>query len=380
MSAPPSINTNPAATPLILTPADINRLLVDDSHDSRLSVLEKVSAHYNSESFHGREREIAEQIFRMLAKDVTLRVRETLAERLKANANTPRDVVLLLASDVESVALPVLEASLVLSDADLVSIIDASHDMSKLMAISRRETVSSRVSEALVETQYPQVVTSLLANAGATISDRSYEKIAADFKDETSIVDAVARRDPLPRNVVEQLVAKVSAAVADSLKTRYGITESDLKKNTGGRDDVIALLLEGTLDRAGIEKLVDRLIAENKLTPSVVMTALCRGQLAFFTIAIARFADIPVHNAETLLSDKGQLGFTGLYQKSGLPESMHDAIRVLLRAVRELEGGDSIPGSLHYANILVTRVVSLAGDQPIEYLPYFIALIRQNLR
>jgi hypothetical protein len=59
---------------------------------------------------------------------------------------------------------------------------------------------------------------------------------------------------------------------------------------------------------------------------------------------------------------------------------MFDAIRLLLRAVQDLEGDKAIPGSMHYANRLVERVLASAGDQKIEYLPYFIALIRQNLR
>lgn len=381
MTAQPSTSAAIAVAPMILTPADVDRLLSDSSYESRVAVLEKVSAHYNEQNFHGREREIAEQIFRLLMKDVTVRVRETLAARLKDNPNAPRDIVLQLAHDVESVALPILEASYVLSDADLVSIIEASHDIGKLMAISKRETVSSRVSEALVDTQYPQVVTSLLTNQGATISERSYEKISTDFKDEPNITDAMVKRYPLPRSVVERLVAQVSETVARELKDKYSLSDADLKKtDAGARDDVMQQLLEGGLDKPAIERLVDRLLREEKLNPSVVMTALCRGQLVFFTVAMARFAGIPVANAEALIADRGELGFKGIYQKSGLPETMYDAIRLLLQAVRDLDGGEALPGSMHYANRLVSRVLALAGDQPVEYLPYFIALIRQNLR
>jgi hypothetical protein len=79
-----------------------------------------------------------------------------------------------------------------------------------------------------------------------------------------------------------------------------------------------------------------------------------------------------------LIADRGSHGFLGIYEKSGLPPSMFDAIRLLLRAVQELEHDSAIPGSMLYANRLVERVVNSAGDQHIEYLPYFIALIRQN--
>jgi uncharacterized protein (DUF2336 family) len=365
----------------ILTSADVERLLSDGSHDSRLGVLEKVAVHYNAESFRGREAEIAEQIFRLLMRDVTLRVRETLADRLKDNPNAPRDVVVHLAHDVETVALPILQASLVLSDADLISIIEASHDVGKLMAISQRPKVSSRVSEALVETNYPQVVSSLLGNGGAEISERSYEKIADDYRSQPEVTKALVNRYPLPRGLVEKLVGQVSEAVASELRQKYHLSEEDIKKSASdSRDDIMQQLMEGALTHEEIVALATRLSIEDKLTPSLVMTALCRGQLDFFAVALARFAGIPVSNAVKLVSDRGEHGFKGIYEKSGLPESMFDAVRLLLNAVLELQGGDAVPGSMHYANRLVTRVVTLAGDRQIEYLPYFVALIRQNIR
>jgi hypothetical protein len=57
---------------------------------------------------------------------------------------------------------------------------------------------------------------------------------------------------------------------------------------------------------------------------------------------------------------------------------MMDAMRLLLRAVQDMAGDSAIPGSMLYANRLAERVIVSAGSQQIEYLPYFIALVRQN--
>jgi hypothetical protein len=85
-----------------------------------------------------------------------------------------------------------------------------------------------------------------------------------------------------------------------------------------------------------------------------------------------------VANAARLIADRGEHGFNGLYEKSGLPDSMMDAVRLLLRAVQDMVGDSSVTGSMLYANRLAERVIVSAGSQQIEYLPYFIALIRQN--
>lgn len=375
-------STNPTGVSqdIILTPMDVERLLHDDSPDSRAVVLEKVTRGYNGDQFKGRERSIAEQVFRLLMKDVALRVRETLSARLRSNPEVPRDIVLQLASDVDSVSTPVLVSSPVLSDADLVNIVEQSHDAGKPLAISKREKVSTRVSDALVETRYAEVMTSLLSNEGATISDRSLGKIAEDFRNDATVMDVLAQHPKLPVTVVERIITQASDEVSAQLKAKYQLNDSDLKKDaSSAREDFMLRLLDQSMSQDEITALVKQMAEENRLTPSIVMTALCRGQLQFFTVAMAQFSGISVVNATRLVADRGAHGFNGLYQKSGLPETMLEAIRLLLRAVQDMEGDDSAPGSMLYANRLAERVINSAGNQQIEYLPYFIALIRQNV-
>jgi uncharacterized protein (DUF2336 family) len=370
---------NPKAA-VILTPSDVERLLSDHSEASRIGVLEKVSQHYNSEAFAPREREIAEQIFRLLMKDAALLVRETLAERIKENADIPRDIVLQLANDVDSVSLPVLEHSTVLSDADLVTIVEASRDISKLMTISKRDGVSSRVSTALVESQYPQVVSSLLANETAKIDERALDKIVDGFRGESAVMEAMVSRHQLPMSVVERLVSEASQAVAQQLKEKYNVTDEQLRKETGGAgEDVLFRLLTRDVPEEEVVAMVAQMAQEDRLNASIVMTALCRGQSLFFATAMAQFSGVTLTATKKLLGDKGELGFKGIYDKSGLPSSMFEAVRLLWRAVQSLEGGDAVPGSLLYANRLVERVLALAGHESVEYLPYFIALIRQHI-
>lgn len=377
MTAQPSISTSSAA---ILTASDVERLLKDDSADSRASVLEKVTRHYNAENFGERERDIAEHIFRLLMKDTALRVRETLAERLKENPGIPRDIVMHMASDVDSVALPVLAVTQVLSDSDFVKIIEATRDLDKLTTISQRPQVSERVSEALVETKYPDVITSLLSNDGASIAERSLEKVMNEFRNDAGVIAAMAERSTLPLPLVERLVNEASSAVAEQLKAKYKLAIEQIDQETAAsRDDIMLRMLKHDLPDDEVMALVRQMASLERLTPSLVMTALCRGQLTFFTAAMAHYAHVPLPNARKLIGDKGDFGFRGIYDKSGLPESMFEAIRLILQVVKELDGGEAVPGSLIYANQLAQNVLAHADGRDIEYLPYFLALIRQNI-
>ncbi|MFZ4124812.1 MAG: DUF2336 domain-containing protein [Rickettsiales bacterium] len=365
---------------MILTASDVERLLKDDSAEARLDVLNKVSSNYNDKKFVESEREVAEQIFRLLMKDAHLKVRENLAQRIRENPEMPRDIVLHLANDHERVSLPILEASQVLSDADLINIIDSSREVSKLLAISKRPQVSGRVSDALVDTNYPDVVSSLVTNEGADISPRTYDRILDEFSRESAVMDSVITRANLPVAVVEKLISHATEAVAIELKRKYKLSDEQIRKDTAGtREDTTLRMLEQEDNPQAIEALVTQMAQEGRLTPSIIMTALCRGQHHFFVTARAVLARIPVTNAQNLVTDKGGLGFKALYERTEMPESMYDAVRLLLTVVQELDGGDAVPGSLLYANRVVERILARAGDQEVANLPYLMALVRQNV-
>ena len=105
---PETTSAKSTARSIMLSRDDVDRLLHDDSPESRGAVLEKVATHYNSHELRENEQLIAEHIFRLLMKDTSTRVRATLADRMKENSQVPRDIILQLANDVEPVASPVL--------------------------------------------------------------------------------------------------------------------------------------------------------------------------------------------------------------------------------------------------------------------------------
>lgn len=371
----PSISTNlgePAN--IYLSQADVDFLISDKSVDSRLNVLHKIAANYSSGYFQDREQLFAEQIFRVLMQDTELRVREKLALQLQ-NADVPRDIILHMAKDVEQVSIPVLQSSHILSDADLIDLVETSRELTKLIAISQRDRLSARVSDALVETHYPQVVTSLLENNGAIITPDNYEQIISEFSREQSVTAAMANRAELPLPIVEKLIRHVSDSIAAQLEAKYPL---DALAQQQVRESMTLDLASNKRSDAELHNLVTHMIAENKLTPSLILSALCRGQLRFFEIALATVADIPDHNARRLIYDKGPLGFRAIYDKTGLPESMFDAVRLVIMVVNDLQSNGMEPGNAGYSNGLVERVLQHASGKQIDNLPYIIALIRQS--
>src|SRR5438552_6038526 len=149
-----------------LAKADVERLLADPSAESRAAMAAKLAAAFGSGSLTEAERRLAEEIFRVLTRDAAERVRRALAEHIKEATDLPHDVALALARDVDAVALPILEHSAVLTDADLVDIIRHGN-AGKQVAIAGRRVVTPAVADALVATDNATVVARLVGNAGA---------------------------------------------------------------------------------------------------------------------------------------------------------------------------------------------------------------------
>src|SRR3954468_15712803 len=163
-----------------LTQRDVERLLADPSPQTRAEMAAKVAASLGSVSLTEGERKLAEGIVRVMARDAVERVRQALAENLKSSLSLPRDVALTLARDVEAVALPVLGASSVLTDDDLIELVRTG-TLAKQTAIAGRPEVSADVADALVETAPESAVAALVANAGAEIRAESLGRVLDRF-------------------------------------------------------------------------------------------------------------------------------------------------------------------------------------------------------
>jgi uncharacterized protein (DUF2336 family) len=364
-----------SASSISLSAQDVARLISEDSAGARIDVLEKMAAGHAGHRLDEHEQEIAQQIFRILMNDSEVKVRIALADALKDDDQAPRDVILHMSDDIPPVALKVIEHSDVLSSADLIRIIRRSGDQpERQIAVARRKHVPVPVSTALVETKQPDIVSALVGNAGADISETGYLIIVDTFPAHEQIAAALAERD-LPITIVEKLIHQATDKVGEELRRKYQVGTAKFKADTERTRELATLrLLDGKVSSQDIERLVEQMHAHGRLTVSLALTALCRGNLEFFEIVLARLAEIPVRNARLLVEDKGELGFKALYEKARLPESLYKATRAVLTALLSLK--DETVSGAQLSNRLVERVLSYSEE--IENLSYIIALIRQN--
>jgi len=326
-----------------LSTADVKKLLADPSVETRADVAAKLAQQVDGSALTREERAIAEDIIRALSRDAALRVRQALSDHLKESRNLPHDVAMALAHDVDSVALPVLSRSVVLSDADLIEIVRCS-GAAKQEAIAVRDKVSAQVAEAIVEADQPSALAKLVGNDGAELAEPTLKRVLDRHGENEAIQEPMARRVQLPVTILERLVAEASSSLRETLAKRADLPDhlaSDLVLDT--RERATASLLSPRSRTAEAAELARHLQRSGRLTPSLIVRAICLGDLAFVEAAFAVLAGIPVHNARLLLHDAGPLGFKAIYERCNLPAEFAELFRIGLKVAQQtdFDGGEN---------------------------------------
>jgi uncharacterized protein (DUF2336 family) len=157
-----AVAANPA------TPAQANTLLARDAdYGVRCALAQKAVGAGLSDQQRRDLWRMGFTLLETLAVDQLVRVRKILSQVLAREPEAPRPVILTLARDAEpEVAEPVLENSPVLTEDDLVELVEGGAPAWAQAAIAGRAQVSARLAEAIVAKAQPAAVERLGRSKG----------------------------------------------------------------------------------------------------------------------------------------------------------------------------------------------------------------------
>lgn len=270
----------------VLTLRDVERLRADRSAAARTSLARKLGNGYVARLFGRSERQIADDIVRVIARDVEIEVRKALAQTIATSADFPEDVAVRLAQDVIEVAEPILTQSDLLDDDILVKIVEA-HTEEHRRAIASRRAVSEVVSDAIVTHGGESSVRQLVSNEAAKISEPTLGRAVDRFGRVASVTTQLAERDGLPLGVAERLVSLVSTRLVGRLGNA-GKYADGLRRSVAEGAEL--LLGGGEAETLDVLALVDQLQAAGRLQPSLILRAGRAGDRALMQAAMSRLS------------------------------------------------------------------------------------------
>jgi len=159
------------------------------------------------------------EVIGRLADGIELAARAELSKRLVHTDNASIGIIKKLAFDDSiDVAGPILQHSGRLDAKTLVSNI-RTKSQSHLLAISRRSSLTSVVTDELITRGNREVVNSVVTNAGAGFSDFGFLHMIKRSEGDAILAEQLGLRKDVPRHIFQQLIAKASEDVIRKLKS-----------------------------------------------------------------------------------------------------------------------------------------------------------------
>jgi uncharacterized protein (DUF2336 family) len=321
------------------------------------------------------DRAAAEGALLMLLDDASPLVRQAMAEVFARSADAPAAIVQALSLDQASVALPVLEHSPLLIDADLVDII-ATGNCEMQCAIARRINLPASVCAAIAEVGTPSAALELIENAYAELAPFSWDRIVERHGHLAAIRESMLVLEDLPAATRVALIAKLSDTLAQFVVARNWLSADRAGRIASEARDRSTVNIAARSLGDDMRGLVRHLRATGQLTAGLILRALLSGNLELFDSALSELSGLPQARVSALLHDRGGASLQALLTRAGLPESTFAAFQVALEVSHEIGYVDTVGSAARLRRRMVERVLTHCETDQQAAEPLLILLRR----
>ncbi len=277
-----------------------------------------------------------------LARDETVRVRAMLSEEIKLLDCVPREIVLLLARDVEQVvASPILEYSPLLSEKDLLEVIANGQARTALAAIARRRKLPPRATEAIARSLNVPAVAALLANTDASLRKATLDKIISHAAQVKEWHGALALRPELSNGMIARLAAFVGVSLIELMARRRGLDRATKAKLAKRLSERLAVNdEEASPEPIRPQNEVQAALGLGKLDDEFFENAAASGQRETIIQGLAHLAGARREDVRKIVESGSARPLTALVWRAKL--SMRTAFKIQSLVMR-LKGSDLLP-------------------------------------
>lgn len=306
-----------AADPIDAPQSEFARLIAlarSRSSDDRQRLLLAVAALCDANPPGVELSPILSEIFMTLAQQAEREIRAVLADRLATAEWAPAALIHMLALDDIEIARPIIAASPLLKDEDLIRIL-VEATLEHHIEVARRPHLSGRVADAVIDRGEPAVMTALAGNRTAEVSDDALRRLVESSRRIAGLRAPLTRHPRLNEQLATQLYQWVGQALRQSIGERFRVDEDALSQAVdaavGARTaSWNTLPAPAPVDPGMLEmerRLIDKLKAAGQLRAGFVVRALRENRRTLFEYALASLGELPLDQVRAaVLSDTPQ--------------------------------------------------------------------------
>lgn len=281
------------------------------------------------------DRDMVADVLLSLVRQAERDLRESLSERLCVMEDVPEDVVLYLAHDVINVAKPVLQYSPVLTEQDLLYIIQ-SKTCEYWQIIAQRKLLDSSVVDALVDRNDETTAMNLLLNDSIALKISALEAFAELSKYSEALAEPLLRRRECPQKLAMDLYWHVSTLLRDRIVKDFKIPKDKLDAALQDALEDFSDTASGTQEPKPSVLMTDLAKQYGKLeriNDVMLVRTLRRGQVRFFVALMAERSGLNVTTIHEIMRQVGGQGMAVACRAMGIVKENFVSLFLLSRSL-----------------------------------------------
>ncbi len=354
---------------------DARQAVQDSDPEKRSHATMRLSKVIQNPNLSEGERDYANRLIEVISEDVSELVRRSLAITLRNSPFLPKSVLSRLIKDIDSIAVPLITHSPLLTEADLALVLKSGM-VGKVRAVAARKDLSNRIILSLIQTGDTVSGRALAANDTLHLSDEAAQAMIETYREDDIIRQAMLNRASMPMPVVEKLVAASAEDIANRLFRRNTISKEN--SNRIGREThqrTLVRLTNEHFSEKTLRELVSALKTSGRLSPELTLRAMGLGKVSLVHYCLAALAELSVRKVVLMLHDTGPFALRGLCAKAGFKETQTQFMREALKLYSDIEISGGKLTAHEFQVKMVERVLTLPIELSDEDSDYFIGIL-----
>ena len=329
---------------------DLVNLARDSSQQGRIRLVNSIVEILDI-GLKPNEREIAGDILVQVMRQIEQETRALLASHLATHNGIPRELVLFLGQDDISVARPILLESGLLTDQDLIEVINK-RGATHARPIAKRDQISELLSQALVDVEDQETIINLITNDGADISEETMAELVSLSIQDKDLQEPLLNRNDLSAELASKLFLWVSSELRRHILANYDLDQDTLDKTI---EETITEFLDRNMTTGVVTpqmlEWADRLASCGRLTARLMVKVLRLSQYPMFIAMFSRLANVSTDMARFMVREEGARRLALTCRAVGISKAEFASLFLLSRNSRP---GEHLVDPLELRDVLET--------------------------
>ncbi|WP_269516246.1 DUF2336 domain-containing protein [Brevundimonas subvibrioides] len=286
-------------------------------------------------------------IFMIIARQAERDIRKALSESLASAEWAPPALIAMLALDEIEIARPVIAASPLLKDQDLLRVL-LEATIEHQIEVARRPHISGTVADAIIDRGDPATLTALAGNRTAQVSEDALARLIEHSSRIAALRAPLTRHPHLNGALAVQLYQWVGQALREAISERFQVDETRLANAVdtvtrpppaeprGIGNTVAAIVDKEEMER----RLVAKLQSSGQLRAGFLIRAVREKRLSLFEHGVTALSGFPLRQVRAALARPSPDALFLMCAAVGIDRAVFPALLEEIRAMSDGRPGD----------------------------------------